>query len=250
MEILPIKTPILKAGDNLASVLMEHGDIRDGDIVVISSKAVATVEGAAINLSDVSVSDEAKTLGERYGKSGAYYQVVLDEAKRMNGSIIQSVNGIVLTELKPDGMNEGSILVPNAGLDKSNIADGFVIGWPIDPVRSAKELQKAIGADIAIVITDSGLSPRRKGVISFALSVCGFDPFVSMIGKSDLFGHEMHVTEEAVADQLATAANFIMGNTDQSTPAAIIRGHQIPFSDFCGWVEGIEREKDIYHNVI
>jgi F420-0:gamma-glutamyl ligase len=71
-----------------------------------------------------------------------------------------------------------------------------------------------------------------------------------MIGKSDLFGQSMHITEEAVADQLSTAANFIMGNTNQSIPAVVIRGHGIPLNDFSGWVPGIEREKDIYHKVI
>ncbi len=250
MEIIDIQTPILNSEDNLESILMDAADIHDGDILVISSKAVATIEGAAMHLDTVSASKEAIDLAEGHNKSAEYYQVVLDETQRMNGTVIQSVQGIVLTELKPDGMKEGSILVPNAGLDQSNVEEGFVIGWPVDPVLSAQKLQNDIEADVAIIITDSGLSPRRKGVISFALTVSGFDPFVSMIGKPDLFGHEMSVTEEAVADQLATAANFLMGNTNQSTPAAIVRNHNIPFSTFNGWVEGIEREKDIYHGVI
>lgn len=249
MEILPIKTPILTSGDSFASILLEHGDIRDDDIIVVSSKAIATVEGAAICLSDIEATTEAEDLTRELGKSAAYYQVVLDETTRMNGTIIQSVNGIVLTELKPDGLTEGSILVPNAGLDRSNIEEGYVIGWPKDPVESAQNLRAALG-NVGIIITDSGLSPRRKGVISFALTVSGFDPFVSMIGKSDLFGQSMHITEEAVADQLSTAANFIMGNTNQSIPAVVIRGHGIPLNDFSGWVPGIEREKDIYHKVI
>jgi coenzyme F420-0:L-glutamate ligase len=250
MELLPIKTPVLKAGDSLASILMDSADIHDGDIVVVSSKAVATVENAAISLADITVSKKAKRLEKKYKKSADYYQAVLDETQRMNGTIIQSVSGIVLTELRPDGLQEGSILVPNAGLDRSNIADGYVIGWPKDPIESAQKIRTAIDRDIAVIITDSGLFPRRKGVISFALTVAGFDPFASMIGQPDLFGRAIHVTEEALADQLATAANFLMGNTNQSTPAVAIRGHGIPFNDFSGWVQGIEREKDMYHKVI
>jgi coenzyme F420-0:L-glutamate ligase/coenzyme F420-1:gamma-L-glutamate ligase len=250
MEILPITTPILNAGDDLAGILMEVSDIRDGDIVVVSSKAIATVENAAIDLAAVKASQEAVDLAEGHSKSAEYYQVVLDETARMHGSVIQSVHGIVLTELKPDGMHEGSILVPNAGLDQSNVQEGYVIGWPVDPVESARKLCEGIDSDIGIIITDSGLSPRRKGVISFALTVCGFDPFTSMIGKPDLFGNAMSITEEAHADQIATCANFLMGNTDQSTPAVIIRGHGLALNDFSGWVEGIEREKDIYHGVI
>lgn len=261
MYILPIKTPILKAGDNLASILLDHADIADGDIVVISSKAIATVEGAAIKLDSVDASAEAKDLAMGNSKSAEYYQVVLDETARMNGTVIQSVYGIILTELKPNGMHEGSILVPNAGLDQSNVAEGFVIGWPVDPVQSANRISQELSqrtneqtnkriASVAVIITDSGLCPRRKGVVSFALTVCGMDPFISMIGEPDLFGNAMSVTEEAVADQLSTAANFLMGNTNQSTPAVIIRDHGLTLSRYCGWVEGIERERDLYHGMI
>lgn len=248
MEILPICTPILKTGDELAIVLRECSDIQPTDILVVSSKAVATCEGAARNLSDVSVTNIAQKLSDTStGKSAAYYQAVLEEASRMNGAVVQNVHGIVLTELSPEGM-EGSFLVPNAGLDMSNVEEGYVIGWPKDPVASAQTLSDTLG--IPVVITDSGLAPRRRGVLAFALTCCGIDPIVSMVDTPDLFGHDMRVTEEAIADQLATAANMIMGNTNQATPAAIIRNHSIPSSEFCGWVPGIERERDIFHGVI
>lgn len=247
MEILPIHTSILRKGDDLVAILRENADIASGDIVVVSSKAVATVEGAAINLGKITASAEAKTLAERSEKPAAYYQVVLDETKRMNGTVIQNVHGIVLTELKPDGM-EGSFLVPNAGIDRSNAPEGFVIGWPVDPVQSAKKLSDALNTPV--IITDSGLSPRRRGVTSFALTVCGTDPLVSLVDTPDLFGHDMRVTEEAVADQLSTAANFLMGNSNQSIPAVVIRHHGLPSSYFCGWVPGIERGEDLYHGVI
>lgn len=251
MEILPIHTPLLQRGDALADILAERGKIAEGDIVVVSSKAIATTEGAAMNLDDISVTEEAEALAKQYGKPGNYYQAVLNETARMNGTIIQAVNGVVLTELKPNGMSEGSILVPNAGLDQSNVQAGHVIGWPTDPVKSAQQLHKAFDTKrTAVIVTDSGLCPRRTGVMAFALTVSGIDPLHSMIGKPDLFGQDLHVTEEAIADQLATAANFLMGNSDQSTPAAIIRGHNLSFTDFAGWVPGIEREQDIYHGVI
>lgn len=250
MQLVPISTPLLKPGDQLADVLNQKSDLKDGDILVISSKAVATVEGAAIDLATVEVTPKAQELADTYGKSPAYYQVVLNETARMNGSIIQSVNGVVLTELVPDGLVEGTVLVPNAGIDKSNVEEGYVIGWPKDPVQSLKDLQKDLGKDIAIILTDSGLCPRRMGVAAFALACIGIDPFVSMIGTADLFGNEIRVTQEALADQLATAANTIMGNTNQSTPAVLVRSLAYEQSDFCGWVPGIQREKDIYHGVI
>ncbi|MDP7068917.1 MAG: coenzyme F420-0:L-glutamate ligase, partial [Candidatus Peribacteraceae bacterium] len=187
--------------------------------------------------------------GDEHKKSGAYYQAVLDETDRMNGVVMQSVNGVVLTELKPEGLT-GSILVPNAGLDRSNIEEGNVIGWPKDPVASASALRKALPIKAGVIVSDSGLCPRRTGVMAFALCVSGIDPLQSLIGSPDLFGQDIRITEEAIADQLATAANFLMGNANQSTPAAVIRGHGLKLTDTKGWVPGIDRERDIYHGVI
>ena len=251
MEILPIRTPLLQEGDDLADIISTIGRISEGDIVIVSSKAFATVEGAAFSLDTLTPSAQAKKLAKTHTKSAVHYQAVINETERMNGTIIQTHNGVVLTELKPDGMEDGSILVPNAGLDRSNVEDGYIIGWPLDPVSSVRKLYDALEIKrCAVIMTDSGLCPRRIGVMAFALAVCGIDPLLDLVGKPDLFGQDMRMTEEAIADQLATAGNFIMGNADQATPAAIIRGHDVPFTDFCGWVPGIEREKDIYHGVI
>lgn len=248
MHILPIQTPILKAGDNLAGLI--ESQVEDGDIVVVSSKAIATVEGAVKNLADFVPSDEARELAKNHNaRTPEFYEAVLQETARMNGSIIRANYGVVLTELKPKGL-EGSLLVPNAGLDMSNVKDGYVVGWPKDPVASTSGLGKLGNREIGIVISDSGLSPRRRGVTAFALSCCGFDPILNLIGTPDLFGNDMKVTEEAIADQLATAANTVMGNADQCIPAAIIRGFVYERTDFCGWVPAIERERDLYHKVI
>ncbi len=250
MKVIGIQTPVLKSGDNLSKVLLENSQIELRDIICISSKALATVEGAAIDLQTLQVCNEAKKLSEEHGasKSPEFYQAVIEETARMNGTIIQSVAGVVLTELKPKGM-EGSFLVPNAGLDSSNIEEGYVIGWSLDPVESVKKLQSKLG-NIGIILTDSGLSPRRRGVTAFAIACAGIDPILSIVGKKDIFGGQMRITEEAIADQLATIANTVMGNAGQSTPAAIIRGHRLESSEYCGWVPGIKREDDLYHGVI
>lgn len=123
MEVLPIKTPVLTEGDDLAGLLAK--EVREGDIIVVSSKAVATVEGAAMNLSEYTPSPQAIELSQGHGplKSPAFYEAVLQETARMNGSVIHANYGVALTELHPDGM-EGCFLVPNAGLDMSNIAEG------------------------------------------------------------------------------------------------------------------------------
>jgi coenzyme F420-0:L-glutamate ligase/coenzyme F420-1:gamma-L-glutamate ligase len=247
MQILPIATDLIKEGDDLASLLYE--DLQDGDIVVVSSKAVATVEGAAIELSSLEISDEAREWSEKFGRSPEIRQAILNETKRMHGKLCPSKTDILLTELKPDGLEQGTIFVPNAGLDESNIEDGYAIGWPKDPVSSAQNLRDALkekGKDVAIIISDSGCRPRRIGVTAFALTVAGIDPLQSLVGTEDLFGKSLRVTKEAVADQLATAANIIMGNGGASIPAAIIRDHGFRLSEANMWVPGIDHDKDMF----
>ena len=248
MILLAIKTLLLKKGDNLPSFI--QGSIKDGDIVVVSSKAIATIEGAALDLARITPSKEANEWSAKTGRSAAFMEATLVEMKRLHGKIVGHCSGAVLTEVKPEGLSSGTILTANAGLDESNVKKNHAIGWPKDPVQSAIRLQTELG-NVAVIITDSCCRPRRLGVTAFALVVAGFDPLVSLKnGTEDLFGKSMRITTEAVADQLATAANFLMGNAAQSTPIVIIREHGIAFSDYKGWVPGIEPEEDLFKGII
>ncbi|PIR52633.1 hypothetical protein COU76_05445 [Candidatus Peregrinibacteria bacterium CG10_big_fil_rev_8_21_14_0_10_49_10] len=253
MYFLPIRTGILRKGDFIAQTIAKECDLQNGDIVAVSAKACAVCEGAAIDLSQVAITAEATDWAERCGRSPAFRQAVLDETERMHGIVVSSCPLAMLCDLQPDGLSEGSILAVNAGLDESNIGEGFAIGWPKDPVATVQnmqdELQKISGKHIAVILTDSCCRPGRLGVTALALCTCGIDPLLSQIGKPDLFGHKLTMTHEATADQLATAANFLMGNADQSTPAVILREHGLSLSDFCGWVPGIERNEDMFQGV-
>lgn len=266
MLILPIKTPQLKSGENLAKILHATGLIQQGDIVVVSSKVVANIEGAEIDLRSIDASEEAVYLSKKCAQSSAFTQAIIDESKRLNGTIIRIARTVLLTSLKPKGMKKGRIVCPNAGLDLSNIEEGYAIGWPRDLVESTRKLWEELDSaiedkrktknekgrevkgskNIAIIISDSTCKPSRLGVTAFALTCAGIDPIKSEKGSKDLFGRKLLMTSEAIADQLATAGNFLMGNADQCTPAVIIRDHGLPFSDFCGWVDGIEPEEDIF----
>ncbi len=247
MLILPVRTKRLQAGDDLSKIISESIELKKGDILVISSKTIATTEGAAIKLSNVQISPEAIELSKKCDQDSHFTQAVLNEMNRLNGTIVGTCPHCVLTSLKPKGMTIGTILCPNAGLDQSNIEIDYAIGWPKDPVLSAKNMRMKL--DCPIIISDSNCRPGRLGVTAFALVCCGIDPMKSEIGSKDLFGKPMHLTEEAVADQLATAANFVMGNAGQSIPAALIRDHEIPSSDFCGWVEGIKPDEDLFRSM-
>ncbi|OGJ77277.1 coenzyme F420-0:L-glutamate ligase [Candidatus Peribacteria bacterium RIFOXYC1_FULL_58_8] len=249
MLILPLTTPILKDGDDLAALLAAHEKFLEGDIIVISSKAIATVQGARIDLQKIQPSPEAQEWARRSGRSPTFRQAVLDETKRLKGRVVGGSELAMLTEVSPEGL-KGTLLVPNAGLDQSNVPDGFAIGWPLDPIASATllrtRLQESTGKRLAVIVSDSCCRPRRWGVTAFALVACGLQPLTSQIGRKDLFGRPLTMTVEAVADQLATAANAVMGNADQSIPAAIIREYGVALNDFCDWVPGIEPEDDLF----
>lgn len=253
MEIQPIKTPLLRHGDSLVDALIANAQIEEGDIIAVSSKVLATIEGAAINLAQVDITKEATKLAKQLKREETeipFLQAVIDETHRMHGKVLPSCTHAVLTELKPDGLEQGVLLVPNAGLDRSNIEEGFAIGWPRDPLKRAsqlrQELRERTEKHVAVLVTDSACRPRRQGVTAIALTVSGFEPFHSHIGRSDLFSRTMRVTQEASADQLATAANAIMGNADESVPAAIIRDHGLTLSGHEGWVDGIAPEDDLF----
>src|SRR3990167_6495194 len=141
MKIFPIRTGLLKKGDSLEK---EIKDVHAGDIIVVSSKIIATTEGAMIELRTMTPSEEAKQLSEKTGRSPEFMQAVLEETKRLHGKILSAVPGAVLTELKPTGLPSGTILTANAGLDESNIEKGFAVGWPVDPVKSAMRLKKEL----------------------------------------------------------------------------------------------------------
>lgn len=284
MLVLPVPTGVLGPRDDLAAILAANGHLKDGDILLVSSKVIATVEGRTMALKSVHPGKRALTLAPACGQEPAFTELVLSETERMNGVIVGTCPFALLTSLKPEGMRRGRILCPNAGLDQSNVQRGFAIGWPEDPVASAQVLRSKLSdlirkapkgprepkrpkstnktsvtsvpsvtsatSHIAVIITDSCCRPGRIGVTAFALVCDGVDPFQSEVGNADLFGKPLRFTHEAVADQLATAANFVMGNAGQSIPAAIVRDHGLPLSNFSGWVDGIDPEEDLFREAL
>lgn len=228
-----LKTPLIRAGDDLAAVLADAAarstasGILDGDIIVVAESPVATAEGAAVELDGVEPSARAQDLAARYHMDPRVTEVVLRETDQVVGGI----DGFLLS------MVHGTLL-PNAGVDLSNTPPGTALPLPKDPGRSAVRLRKALenrtGARIGVIIADSRTHAMRLGCSSVAIGCAGIRAVIDERGKKDLFGSELHVTQRAVADNIASAAVLLMGETDESVPAALVRGLDIPIEEVSG----------------
>ncbi|NTV00112.1 MAG: coenzyme F420-0:L-glutamate ligase [Methanoregulaceae archaeon] len=233
-----IRTGVISEGDDLAGALIrgveesEAGPFRDGDILVVAENAVATAEGRVVRLAAVFPSEESERVAERYGMDSRVVEVVIRESD----SIVGGIPGFLLCM-------KGGTLLPNAGVDASNAPPGCLVLLPAEPDRSAvrirKEIEERTGARVGVIIADSRTHAMRAGCSGVAIGCSGFASVIDLRGRADLFGRRLEVTKQALADNLASAAEVVMGEADESTPAAVIRGLGFPIGDFEG-VESID----------
>ncbi|MDH7563567.1 MAG: coenzyme F420-0:L-glutamate ligase [Candidatus Bathyarchaeota archaeon] len=227
IEIIGISgLPIIKVGDNLAELICAAAEkqgaiIRDGDIIVVTHVIVSRVEGNIIDLDKIVPSEFAKNMARQYEKDPALVEVVLRESK----SIKRMAHGILITETKH------GFVCANSGVDKSNVeGERFVAPLPVDPDASAQrireEIRKRTGRDVAVIISDTHGRPLRMGEINIAIGVAGIKPLRDRRGEKDLFGYMLRIKNTAVADELASAAELVIGQADEGIPAAIIRGYE------------------------
>lgn len=244
--VIPVAAPVQQTAFDLYATLIDsirdsEETLQDGDVLAISSKYVAISEGRIITLDDVEVTAEARAIAERYGMNERIAQLVLQEADHIFGGI----QGFLLTY--KDG-----ILSPNAGLDRSNIPNGFAVLFPEHPYESAaairREVRARLNVDVGVILTDSWLIPARLGTSGVALATAGFQPVRDERGKSDLFGNPMIVTRRATADTIVAAAELVMGERDEATPFVIVRNTGVELKDIVLGVAdvAIEWEMDIY----
>ena len=229
MQVFPIQTRIIRAEDDfldvVLSALQNAGmSILDNDILTIAETPLGTTEGQVVNLSEVQVSEEAKTLAEKYELLPAVAELVIREADDILGGIPH----VVLTI-------KNNTLMANAGVDKSNVPPGFASLLPVNPRASAErlraEIKKRTGKRVGVMIIDSRTQPLRLGNIGMALGVAGFRPVADDRGRKDLFGNELRITRRAIADNLASACTAVMGESNESVPAALIRDAPAEFVD-------------------
>jgi coenzyme F420-0:L-glutamate ligase/coenzyme F420-1:gamma-L-glutamate ligase len=222
--------PIIKAGDNLAELICNSAKrqgtpIQNGDIVVVTHVVVSRSEGRVINLNEVVPSEFAKNIADGH-KDSAFVEVVLRESK----SIIRMIDGKLITETKH------GLVCANSGVDRSNVpGERNVVLLPDNPDVSARKIRKEIkrltGCDAAVIISDTHGRPIRRGEINVAVGVAGIKPIRDRRGEKDLFGYVIRIKRTAIADELSSAAELVIGQTNEAVPAAIIRGYDYPKSE-------------------
>ena len=240
VEILPISIKTQRSTFDLFES-MQGFVYKNNDIVVISSKFVSMSEGSIVKLSSVKVTKRARDLSIQNHMDAKLAELVLRESEY----VMSGVPGFLLAIR--DGM-----IAPNAGIDKSNVPKGHAILYPRDPFGTAEKLRlrflAQLGIRVGIVIADSRLMPTRIGTTGVAIGCAGFEPVEDLRGKRDLFGNILRVTFKATADAIATMGVMVMGESDESTPVAVVRGANVLWSDRnFSWKDmAVEPFEDIY----
>lgn len=210
--------PLIKQGDDIARILSGKTELKEHDIIVISSTIVSKSEGRIISLDDVKVTEKAKTIAKRNANDPRFIQAVLDESEEV---LLESPFLLVRTK-------SGSICV-NAGIDHSNVEGGDnILLLPKDPDASALDIKKSIfkytGKKVSVIITDTNGRAFRMGQTGAAIGIAGIKATLDWRGTEDLFGRVLEVKNEAVVDEIAGFANILMGEGSGGTPIVIIRG--------------------------
>jgi len=204
ISLIPVTgMPEVHAGDVLAELIEAHADLVTGDVVVVTQKIVSKAEGAMVAI-DPDVAD-------------SHRQVVLDEAVR----VLRQRDQLIVSETRH------GFICANSGVDLSNVERGFAALLPVDSDRSARRIRDGLRAraavEVGVIVSDTFGRPWRRGLTDVAIGCAGVAAVLDLRGAADTNGRELQVTEICVADELASAAELVMGKAS-SIPVAIVRG--------------------------
>ena len=225
MQILPILIDKeITIDDDLSKLIINSTDIHDDDIIIIAQKIISKHEGRVVELSRVKPSLLAEGISSQYKKNPRIVELILSESKR----IIRMKNGLIIVET-----NHGFICA-NAGIDESNVVNGFATLLPLNSDKSAKLIRTKIlnetGKNVSIIISDTFGRPFRMGQTNCAIGISGMNPILDYSGTLDSFNRTMRVTAIAIADELSAAAELVMEKT-KKCPVSIIRDYSYDFKD-------------------
>jgi coenzyme F420-0:L-glutamate ligase / coenzyme F420-1:gamma-L-glutamate ligase len=241
VRVLPVEgIPEVTPGDDLAALVAEAADVRADDIVVVTHKIVSKAEGRLVDLRTVEPSALAKAFAARHGKDPRQIEVVLRESRR----IVRMDRGLIISE------THHGFVCANAGVDASNVpGDEVVCLLPVDPDASSARLRERLaqraGSDLAVIVSDSFGRPWRDGITNVAIGVAGMRPLVDYRGETDPHGFPLEASVLAVADELAAAAELVMGKT-AGIPIAIVRGYPYERAAGTGRALIMPPERDLF----
>ena len=248
-SVFGLSTGLIRDGDDIAGRVIAAagaspcGGIRDGDVLVLAESMVATAEGRVIALADVVPSRRAEELAGQYDIDPCTAEVVLRESD----DVIGGIPHFLLC------MTNGTLL-PNAGVDASNAPSGCLVPLPENPdmsaVRIRQEIGEQCGAKVAVIIADSRTHAMRSGCSGVAIGCAGITAVIDDRGRSDLFGRKLEVTKRAVADNIASAAELVMGEADEGIQAAIVRGLGLPVSDDAVGIDSIDADECLFMGLL
>ena len=232
IEIIPILIrDDIKKGDNIADLIIKsikdkNESLQENDIVVITHKIISKAEGRTTDLRNIVPSEESKKISSNTGKDPRLVELIISQSNE----IVKIERDIIITETKH------GFVCANAGIDTSNVGklSDHVLLLPDDPDESARDIRNDInaktGGNVGIIISDTFGRPFRKGQVNIAIGVAGIDPIKSYIGKRDMYGKILRVTEIAIADEITSAAELVMGKSSR-VPVSIVRGYVFSFND-------------------
>jgi coenzyme F420-0:L-glutamate ligase / coenzyme F420-1:gamma-L-glutamate ligase len=228
IQIIPLRLSAdIRPNDELDALILRSLEQRqeqifDNDVLVVAHKIVSKAEGRVVNLEHIKPSVESLKIAEEDGKDPRIMELILDESKEM----IRHSNGVIIVETRH------GFICANAGVDQSNVEDSVnhAVLLPVDADASANKIRESLrektgGKDFAVIITDTFGRPFREGQTNVAIGIAGIEPIKSYVGSSDMYGKKLRVTEIAVVDEIASAAELAMGKLER-VPVVIIRGYK------------------------
>ncbi len=243
IEIIPIpinininpKVKLLKT--LLQSLKSNNQIIKNGDIIVIAQKIISKNEGRTVSLKNILPSSRSIALAKKTNKDPRIMELILKESRK----IVRVFNNTIITE------TQHGFICANSGIDQSNVSKNknLVLLLPKDPDKSANKLKKEIyektRKNIAVLITDTFGRPFRMGQTNIAIGIAGINALKNYKGKRDMFGKILKVTEIAIVDEIAGAAELVMGKTE-GIPIAIVRN--LPYSKSNSSIKKIIRKEN------
>ena len=233
--------PIIEIDDDLPQIIsdkIQEAEItlENNDIIVVTQRICSIAEGQIKNLNTYTPSNFAVEWAEKYSKDARLIEAVLQESK----NIIRKENGILITETKH------GFICANSGIDNSNVkGDQNICLLPKNPDLSCKKIKdkikKQLSKNVSVVMTDTFGRPWRMGQTNIAIGIAGINPLQNYVGKKDIFNRTLKHTMICIADEIASAAELVMGKTNMM-PVAIVKGYQYDKNNDS--ISNIIREKD------